>query len=186
MVLKHIPLANRTQYSPFFPSIIIASLFWVGEAWATRLFAGTPGYLVSNLCFVLAFAACAFCLYKAIRADPGFVPVSSEAEIKAEIEDLTDEGRLNGTNYCIFCMVRKPLRSKHCKTCNRCVGRFDHHCPWIWNCGELCYLRWKLTSSRVQQPPLFPRVRVSPHRGRHLLRPIDDCLYVAYNTATSS
>lgn len=136
IVLKHIPVANRTQYSPFFPSIIIASLFWVFWVWATRLFAGTPGFLVSNLCFVLAFVACSFCLYKAIRADPGFVPVPSESEIKAEIEDLTDEGRLNGTNYCIFCMVRKPLRSKHCKTCNRCVGRFDHHCPWIWNCGK--------------------------------------------------
>ena len=31
----------------------------------------------------------------------------------------------------------KPLRAHHCKTCNKCVFRMDHHCDWFNNCVGL-------------------------------------------------
>eukprot|EP00744_Colponema_vietnamica_P011352 GILI01015966.1.p1 GENE.GILI01015966.1~~GILI01015966.1.p1 ORF type:complete len:308 (-),score=26.65 GILI01015966.1:282-1205(-) len=36
--------------------------------------------------------------------------------------------------FCEFCKLVKPLRTKHCHSCGRCVMGHDHHCPWIGAC----------------------------------------------------
>ena len=41
------------------------------------------------------------------------------------------------TRYCTVCNMDQPLRTKHCKQCEKCVATYDHHCPWVGNCiGE--------------------------------------------------
>lgn len=36
--------------------------------------------------------------------------------------------------YCDICRSYVNKRSRHCRTCARCVENFDHHCMWINNC----------------------------------------------------
>lgn len=35
---------------------------------------------------------------------------------------------------CRTCRVWKPDRTHHCSTCNKCILKMDHHCPWIPGC----------------------------------------------------
>lgn len=58
--------------------------------------------------------------------EPGYVPkLAGLTQQKAVINELLSLWKFDDQNFCVPCMVRQPLRSKHCKRCNRCVAKHD-------------------------------------------------------------
>ncbi|XP_063058413.1 palmitoyltransferase ZDHHC20-A [Engraulis encrasicolus] len=79
-----------------------------------------------------------FCLPKAEKEQYEKEEVS---EVQQEILKRVSKGlpiytRTGGgaIRYCDHCQVIKPDRCHHCSTCDQCVLKMDHHCPWVNNC----------------------------------------------------
>ncbi|CAO0794688.1 unnamed protein product [Mucor circinelloides] len=41
---------------------------------------------------------------------------------------------LGDPKWCEACQIWKPDRAHHCRVCDACVLRMDHHCPWVNGC----------------------------------------------------
>ncbi|RDB17708.1 Palmitoyltransferase AKR1 [Hypsizygus marmoreus] len=135
VLLNNSTYTESVNATPYFAGIIFGSMIWVLYCWFTRLVQQTQSHALTHLAFALSVGLCAYNFFRAITLDPGTCPKpASDGELKSIIEDLASEGRLNGQTFCIQCMARKPLRSKHCRVCDKCIARSDHHCPWVWNC----------------------------------------------------
>lgn len=67
-----------------------------------------------------------FSHFRAMTTNPGTIRESSAPE------------NFPNPRVCKLCKgYWKPPRAHHCKTCQRCIFRMDHHCPWINNCVGL-------------------------------------------------
>lgn len=75
-------------------------------------------FVVLQFCVLLLLV----CLIQAACTNPGSTP---KIYIDTEIDDF---------RYCEICDRLKPPRTHHCRKCNMCIHRMDHHCIWIGNC----------------------------------------------------
>eukprot|EP00124_Ichthyophonus_hoferi_P002484 Ihof_evm3s171 gene=Ihof_evmTU3s171 len=66
------------------------------------------------------------------KSPPGFLTATPDQQRRTIIE-LAEHGQFD-ERFCTTCVLRKPLRSKHCAVCGHCVAKFDHHCPFAANC----------------------------------------------------
>lgn len=135
---------SKLGLAPFLWCIIISLLVtYVNSVVTGSSFSGLTATfgLVAWLGVFLASSGL-FMFYKCSRKDPGYIRRNvrdsqnlrdDEPLLKTE---LNNPALLAGnwSQLCATCKIVRPLRAKHCSTCDRCVEQFDHHCPWVSNC----------------------------------------------------
>lgn len=95
---------------------------------ATRLLTFPDGTWLTNFLLAAFLSLTAWFYMRCMCDDPGFVPkMNGIAEQKAVIDELIGLWKFDESNFCVTCMIRTPLRSKHCRRCQRCVARHDQY-----------------------------------------------------------
>lgn len=87
---------------------------------------GADSHVLLNILFAVLLGLTTYFYVACMRFEPGFVPkMNGIAEQKAVIDELLASWKYDDFNFCVTCMIRTPLRSKHCKACQRCVAKHD-------------------------------------------------------------
>lgn len=112
--------------------VFVVIMSWFSSK--TPRFAALPisdgGLVVFGLYQFLIFLTW-FSHLQAATTDPGTITVNDAPE------------DFKNPKFCQTCETHtqqrswKPPRAHHCKVCNRCIFRMDHHCPWVNNCVGL-------------------------------------------------
>lgn len=106
---------------------------------------------IYTLLFLSTIILCILCVF----GDPGILPINvidanllfTNCEDNSKNKRVSKQYVLRGRKYkikfCHTCLIYRPLGCSHCKICNLCIERYDHHCPWVGNCiGRNNYKRF--------------------------------------------
>lgn len=91
---------------------------------------------------VLTMIGCMVTFLMASFSRPGVIDKTNVSRYSGLYEP--DNVIFGEDNICRTCNISKPPRSKHCRCCDHCVHRFDHHCQWVNNCIGGENYRWFL------------------------------------------
>nr|XP_054760394.1 palmitoyltransferase ZDHHC23-A-like [Lytechinus pictus] len=121
---------QRKQRAKFFMSVTLVSIFTLFSSFVILV---TDATVVELACVSMNLFLF-FGVFALTKVAPGFVkcrgpPIGQNKE--KEEQRQSDAG---SSDWCAACLIVKPARAGHCKICDRCVHRLDHHCVWLDVC----------------------------------------------------
>eukprot|EP01047_Picozoa_sp_COSAG01_P013633 COSAG01_NODE_646_length_14556_cov_9.736806_16_plen_358_part_00 len=107
--------------------------------------AALPGGLLHIHLLKIGFVVGTALFVVCSSADPGTVTAENRARLAEAYPRhmvMMAEAAAGPAKFCATCGWMRPPRTHHCRTCNRCVFKFDHHCGWLNNCVGYRNARW--------------------------------------------
>ncbi|KAI9260255.1 DHHC palmitoyltransferase-domain-containing protein [Sporodiniella umbellata] len=85
-----------------------------------------------NVFIVLFFVSYA----RIVLKTPGYAKalVEIEQNTATSFDQRIPHSVLGYPVWCATCQLWKPDRAHHCRVCDACVLKMDHHCPWVNGC----------------------------------------------------
>jgi hypothetical protein len=136
---NYFPLGCRLLLGPcsFRPSLLTGLCITI-PAFLYILFNGQFLSVVITIVIIILYIIMMILFVMASFNDPGILRrFKSDDNISIARKDhyIFQLGFIRKYKFCSTCSIMRPIRSTHCRDCNNCVEKFDHHCPWIGNCA---------------------------------------------------
>ena len=136
---NYFPLGCRLLLGPcsFRPSLLTGLCITI-PVFLYILFNGQFLSVVITIAIIILYIIMIILFVMASFNDPGILRrFRSDDNISIARKDnyIFQLGYIRKYKFCSTCSIMRPSRSTHCRDCNNCVEKFDHHCPWIGNCA---------------------------------------------------